>query len=86
MKLKIKQIIFTDKTKEWLPLIRNGKSFYMFHIQTEDGRWISKFFNKKEENPSSKLKVWEEYEINFKVNWQYNNLLSVYDLKWNLIF
>lgn len=85
MKLKIKQVIFTDKTKDWKPLERNWKWFFMFHIQLEDWKWISKFYSKRESDPSSKIKVWEEYDILYKVNWDYLNLVSILDLNWNII-
>lgn len=85
MKLKIKQVIFTDKTKDWKPLERNWKWFFMFHIQLEDWKWMSKFYSRKEYDPSSKIKVWEEYDILYKVNWDYLNLVSILDLNWNII-
>ena len=84
MKLKIKQVVFTNKNKDGTPYNRNGKPFFMLHIQLENGAWCSKFYNKKELDPSSKITVWKEYEIEVKVNWEYTNLTSLKD-NWNII-
>lgn len=85
MKSKIKQIIFTDKKQDWTPLKRNGVWFFMLHLQLEDWKWISKFYNKSESNPTSKIEVNKEYEIVLKQNWEYYNLISLSDLNWNII-
>jgi hypothetical protein len=85
MKAKITKVIFTDRKQDWSPYHRNGKGFFMLHIQLEDWKWISKFYNKKELDPSSKLKEWDEYEIEIKVIWEFTNLISIQDKDWNII-
>lgn len=82
--IKIKQLIFTSKTKEWKDLIRNWRQFYMLHIEDENGKWYSKFYKDKIDLPFT-IDYNALYSIQYKQNWEYNNILSIKDSKWNII-
>ena len=83
--MKIKQVIFTDKKQDGTPLVRNGTPFFMLHLELEDGKWVSKFYNHKEQDPTKLINLAEDYEVLFKQNWQYFNLISLLDKKWKVI-
>lgn len=100
MKLWIKDIIFTDRTKDDKPLIdKNQNSFFMLHIEisnewvkqkvqpNEHWVWISKYYSddKDKDMLIEKIKVWEIYNIEYKQSWQWKNLISLRDKDWNII-
>ncbi len=85
MKVLIKQVIFTDKKQDGTPLVRNWNPFFMLHLQLNDWKWLSKFYNHKELYPTWKIEAWKEYDIDYKQNGQYFNLLQLKDLLWNII-
>ena len=85
MKVLIKQVIFTDKKQDGTPLVRNWNPFFMLHLQLNDWKWVSKFYNSKELYPTWKIEAWKEYDIDYKQNGQYFNLLQLKDLLWNII-
>lgn len=77
---KIKEIIFTDKRKDWNDLVTaKGAKFYMLHIRLEDDTWVSKYYtsDSSKEKLLSKLKVWEKYDIQIKEAWLYRNIVSI---------
>ena len=98
MKFKIKNIIFTDKTKDGKELInKNWEWFFMLHIEViEDwessikankfGKWISKYFNEnKWDELKQKIKIWNIYNIEYKESWIYKNIVSIRDNDNNII-
>lgn len=85
MKVLIKQVIFTDKKQDGTPLVRNWNPFFMLHLQLNDWKWVSKFYNNKELYPTWKIEAWKEYDIDYQQNGQYFNLLQLKDLLWNII-
>lgn len=99
MKFTIKEVIFTDKTKEWKELLnwRNQK-FFMLHLIVEEAEkdlnitwnkfWkvISKYYTTDESvKIKQKLKAWQVYHMEIKESWIYKNIVSIMDLKWNII-
>lgn len=82
MKCIVNKIIFTNKSKDWKELIKNWKWFYMLHFEvTIEWKqiWISKFYsnNDDEQMLLDKIKVWEEYDIEYKESWIYKNIVSL---------
>lgn len=82
----VKQIIFTDKRKDWKPLENASGKFYMLHLEWDDGKWYSKFYNQPiKEERLSQLKEWSTYTIRYTQAWQYQNIISVSDTQNNVI-
>jgi len=75
---KIKQIIFTDKKKDWTLLSNAAWPFKMLHLELEDWKFISKFYKANEAQPN--ISIWVEYNIEYKQNWIYFNLISLSEI------
>lgn len=73
---KIKEIIFTGKRKDGMPLIRNLIPFFMLHLNTDIG-WISKFYSTIEQDPSSLLDTRTSYCISYIKSWEYMNMTRI---------
>jgi len=98
MNFKIKDIIFTNQTKDGKELKRkNWDLFFMLHLEVEEvgddklewnkhWKWISKFYNEdKWDSIKQKIKVWELYKIEYRQSWIYKNIISVRDKDDNII-
>lgn len=84
----IKEIIFTDKSKDWKDLVNKAWSkFFMLHIKLEDDIWVSKYYTKDTDKDMllDKIKVWESYNIYIKESWIYKNIIQLQDTEWNII-
>lgn len=86
---KIKEIIFTDKRKDWNDLVspKTWGKFFMLHLKLEDDKWVSKYYvdDSKKNMLLDKIKVWESYNIDYKETWLYRNIIQLEDTKWNII-
>ena len=82
--IKIIEVVFTWNTKDWKPLVRNWRPFFMLHLKDENWKWYSKFY-KENSNIAMKIQVWKEFNIEFKQNWEYNNLITLKDSQGNII-
>jgi len=98
MYFEIKQIIFTDETKDWKKLVdKNWNNFYMLHLEViewdkafikenEHWKWISKYYSEDKWNEiKEKIKVWKVYNIEYKQSWIYKNIVSVKDNNNNIL-
>lgn len=75
----IKQVIFTDKRKDWQPLKNKAWApFKMLHLELADGKWISKYYKIDDDAPE--IEVGTRYNILFNKNWEYYNLVALYDV------
>lgn len=83
MKATIKQVIFTDTALNGQPYKHKttGNPFWMLHLELSDGKWVSKFYSKKEDDPSTKIIEGKEYDISYKQSWPYYNLIALYTLE-----
>ncbi len=85
---KIKEIIFTDKSKDWKDLVNKAwMKFFMLHLKLEDDTWVSKYYTKDTDKAMllDKIIVWESYNIDLKESWIYKNIIQLQDTKWNII-
>ena len=99
MYFEIKQIIFTDETKDGKKLVsqKTKEPFFMLHLEViewdkasiesnQHGKWISKYYTEDKWNSiKEKIKVWNLYNIEYKVSWIYKNIVSVRDKDNNII-
>lgn len=76
MKTTIKQAIVATQSKEWKPYVnKNGEPFKMLHIELEDWRRASKYFNFNDATPT--LEGGKEYDVELVQNGQYYNIASI---------
>lgn len=85
MRTKFKSIMFTDKRQDGEPYRRGGASFFMLHLLCEDGKWVSRFYRKIEENPTTKIELNKEYELEYVQKGDYYNIVSLKTIDWNII-
>ena len=98
MKFKVKDFIFTDKTKAWKELINKAwDKFFMLHLEVQEvddaiiqanehGKWISKYYTTDESKKlSEKIKIGQIYIIEYSQSWIYKNIVSIMDLEGKII-
>lgn len=85
MKFKLLESIFTDKSKEWEPLInRTWQPFFMLHLrviwleETDKELWVSKYYTRDESlKLKEKLIDGKIYSIEVRQSWIYFNIQNV---------
>lgn len=91
MLFTIKQVIFTGYRKDWTKLLINDVPYYALHLEVTDelwkNRWISRFYDTEDKKDFiiKSILIWKEYEITFKQNWIYFNMINLKDKEWNII-
>ena len=85
MKFKILEFIFTDKSKDWKPLInRTWSPFFMLHLRvigledTDKELWVSKYYTQDEHLKLEKTLIEGDiYTIEVRQSWIYFNIQNI---------
>lgn len=80
IKTKLKQVIFTDTRLDGTKQInKKGEKFFMLHLQIEDDKWLSKYYQNGMK-PRSDFYFDVEYNIEYVQNGEWFNLISVTEI------